>query len=159
MVAPVRAFAFVEDELDTCHLRILHGGSEQAVEELLRPEHHETDVEPGHFPTSLTGERFACRTQVARADEHDVRRLEHVLQLHDQLFGPTGDVFNPLFPLLVAELPEQQERNEHEREGEQDVGLNNVQEVQDQGLNFTILFGSSRLCELTSLTARCQAAP
>lgn len=70
-----------------------------------------------------------------------------------------GDVFDPLFTLLVAELPEQQERNEHEREGEQDVGLNNVQEVQDQGLNFTILFGSSRLCELTSLTARCQAAP
>lgn len=39
---------------------------------------------------------------------------------------------DPLLPLLVPELPEQQERDEYEREGQQDVGLDNVQEVEDQ---------------------------
>src|ERR1017187_6533347 len=32
VIAPVRAFAFVQDELDARDLRILHGWSEQAVE-------------------------------------------------------------------------------------------------------------------------------
>jgi hypothetical protein len=95
----------------------------------VRPKHHQTHVEPRHVPARLAGECFACRTQVARTDEHDLRCFEHVVQLHDHLLGSAGYVFDPLLPLLV---PEQQERDEHKREGQQDVGLDNVQEVQNQ---------------------------
>jgi hypothetical protein len=74
---------------------------------------------------------YTRRTQVAGANQYDLRCFERVLQLRDHLLGPSGQVFDPLLALLVPQLPEQQERDEHERDGQQDVRLDNVQQMED----------------------------
>src|SRR5512138_560696 len=53
---PMFPLARVEDELDVRHQRAFDGRPEQAIEEILRPEHRQADVEPQHLAARLTRE-------------------------------------------------------------------------------------------------------
>lgn len=65
-------------------------------------------------------------------DEHDLGSSQHLVQLA-HLLGSSGHVLDALFALLVLDLAEQQQRDEHERDGQQDVGLDDVQQMEDKG--------------------------
>jgi hypothetical protein len=69
---------------------------------------------------------------LTRADEHDVWQLERVLKLHDHLLGPACRILDTFLALLVTQLPQQQERHEDERDGQQDVWLDHMQEMEDE---------------------------
>ena len=132
MVAPVCLFALVEHELDSRDARVLNGWPEQTIEELLRSKHHQAHVEPHHVSMSLARERFTRGTELVWTDKHDLGQLQRVLQFQQHLFGPAGRVFDALLALLVSQLPQQEERNEDERDGEENVRLDNVQKMKNQ---------------------------
>ena len=113
-------------------MRVLNGWPEQAIKQLLRSEHHQADIEPGHVTSRLTRECFTRRTSLARADEHDVWQRERVLKLPDHPLGPVCRILDTFLALLVTQLPKQQEGHEYERDSQQDFWLDNMQEMEDE---------------------------
>ena len=115
-----------ENELDARHGGVLDRRAKQGIEQVLRPEHEQAHVEPDHVAVRVPCERLAGRTELSRTKEHDIWRMQPVLEPQKQLLGPSGCPVHSVLPLFVPELPQEQERDQDQRDRQQDVELDDI---------------------------------